>query len=89
MIPKHILDELEMRYLHDEPIPSRVNYKPKPRVCSDCDLVVTDRLVDISLVNRGKHTAWKHKCSVCKQCSMDGTEWITPEEFERRMRTQR
>jgi hypothetical protein len=84
MIPKHIQDLLDMKFTAADPIPYRVTVKPKP--CADCGILATNRIVDISLVQRSDNKFWRRKCSACKLASLDGTEWKTPVEIDYQMR---
>lgn len=84
MIPQHILDLLEMRYLQGDPIPKKITTKPRP--CPDCGLKTRDRRVDITRSQRGQTSYWRHKCSHCGLSSLDGENWQHPATIERDMR---
>jgi len=86
MIPKHIQDMLEMKYTAQDPIPYRVTANITKK-CEDCGIIATNRVVNITLANRGGRNFWRRKCSACDLTSIDGENWQDSTTIERIMRS--
>jgi len=84
MIPKHILDLLDIKHTAQDPIPYRVTTKPRP--CDDCGKTVENRTVNINLCRRGEYAYWRRSCNICRLSSLDGETWQNSATIESKMR---
>jgi hypothetical protein len=82
MIPKDILDQIEIKETANSS--ATVRYKPKP--CADCGQIANNRVVSINAAQRGNKNYWRFKCSHCKLSSLDGVNWQNSSQIEAEMR---
>jgi hypothetical protein len=86
MIPKHIQDQLEVKYNPGDPIPRSVVAKTR-KPCDDCGLTVDNRTTRLVRQMWRTKPRWLETCWNCKLQRVPGkTPWVEPKELEKTYR---